>query len=430
MAEPRVGVVGGGLAGLAAALELKQAGCEVTLFERSRLVGGRATSFWVGGHEVDNGQHVFLACFTEFISFVRRLGMDHALHLQDRFDILALSRRGEASRLRAGALPAPWHLLASFLGYRHLGWAAKLDVARALARARETRTSEGTFAEWLARLGQGEAALRGFWRPFLVPALNAPLDRMSAADAGFVLLTAFLNDAGAARLGYSTIPLGRIADAAARQLDRVHLSTPVAGLDVPSDDRVVVVLGDGDRIAVDAVIAAVAPPQLARLLDDPGRYGVPPLDGYEPRPIVDVHLWHDGGQLGFDLAALLDSPVQWVFQKAPGYLCCSLSAADRHVHQSTAEVVRMCWEEVRGAVPAMRDARLVDARATRSPEATFIARPGASKPGAATRFPNLTIAGSWTDTGWPDTLESAVRSGLTAARRLLSGLGAARCATH
>ncbi len=430
MAEPRVAVIGAGLAGLSAALELKQAGLHVTLFERSRLLGGRATSFWVGGHEVDNGQHVFLACFTEFIGLLHRLGMDQAVHLQDRFEILALSRSGEGSRLRAGTLPAPWHLFASFLGYRHLGWAAKLDVARALARARETRTSDGTFADWLARLGQREAALRGFWRPFLVPALNAPLDRMSAADAGFVLLTAFLNDAGAARIGYCTAPLARIATAAARRLDTIHLSTPVTDLHVTSEGQVVIVLGGGDRVVVDAAVVAVPPPQLARLLDPPGRYGVPPLDGYEARPIVDVHLWHDCGRLGFDLATVLDSPVQWVFQKAPGYLCCSLSAADEWVQRSTTEVVQLCWAEVRGAVPALRDAHLVDARATRSPEATFIIRPGNSKPGPTTLFPNLTIAGSWTDTGWPDTLESAVRSGLTAARHLLSAFEVARCATH
>jgi len=430
MAERRVGVIGAGVAGLATALELKQAGCEVTVFERGRLLGGRATSFRVGAHEVDNGQHVFLACFTEFLAFLRRLGMDGAVHLQDRFDILALSRRGKAGRLRAGPLPPPWHLFASFLGYRHLGWTAKLEVARALARARETQTSGGTFAEWLIRLGQGEEALRGFWRPFLVPALNAPLDRMSAADAGFVLLTAFLNDAGAARLGYCTVPLARIADAAARHLDRVHLSTPVVGLEVPSDDRVVVLLGGGDRIAVDAAVVAVAPPQLARILGRPERYGVPSPDGYEPRPIVDVHLWHDRGRLEFDLATLLDSPVQWVFQKAAGYLCCSLSAADSHIHRSTADVVRVCWEEVRGAIPALRNARLEDAAATRSPEATFMARPGAVRLGPATRFPNLAIAGSWTDTGWPDTLESAVRSGLTAARHLLSASRVTECATH
>ncbi|HLW46182.1 MAG TPA: hydroxysqualene dehydroxylase HpnE [bacterium] len=429
MAERRVAVVGAGLAGLAAALELKEAGCEVTVFERSRLLGGRATSFDVGGREVDNGQHVFLACFTEFMRFARRLGMADALSLQDRFDVLVLSRRGEGSRLRAGALPPPWHLLTAFLRYRHLGWTDKLDVARALARVGEAGHAEGSFGAWLARLGQREAALRGFWRPFLVPALNAPLDRMSAVDAGFVLRTAFLSDAGAARLGYSTVPLAHFAAAAARRLDRVHLSAPVTGLDVRGGG-VAVCLSGGDRALVDAVVVAVPPPQLGRLLGDPEEYGVRALDRYEARPIVDVHLWHDRGRLGFDLAALLDSPVQWVFEKAPGYVCCSLSAADDHVRRPTDETVRLCWDEVTGAIPALRGAQLLDARATRSPEGTFLVSPDVPRPGPRTRFPHVAIAGSWTDTGWPDTLESAVRSGLAAAQSLLGTAEGVLCATH
>jgi hydroxysqualene dehydroxylase len=428
-AERRVGVVGAGLAGLAAAVELADAGCDVTVFERSRLLGGRATSFEVGGREVDNGQHVFLACFTEFRKFVGRLGMADALSLQTRFDVLVLSRRGKGSRLRAGRLPAPYHLLTAFLRYRHLGWADRIKVARALARIDETRGVDTSFAHWLARVGQREGALRGFWRPFLVPALNAPLERMSAADAGFVLRTAFLDDAGAARLGYSTVPLARIAEAAARRAARVHLSAPVVGLEVRGD-RVAVCLAGGDRVPVDAVVAAVPPPQLARLLGRPGEYGIEALERYEPRPIVDVHLWHDRGRLGFDLAALLDSPVQWVFEKAPGYVCCSMSAADDYIRRPTEETVRVCWDEVTGAIHALRGARLVEARATRSPEGTFLAAPDVRRPGPVTHFPNVAIAGSWTDTGWPDTLESAVRSGLAAARSLLAAPEGVLCATH
>lgn len=423
MADLRVGVVGAGIAGLAAAVELKQMGCTVELFERSRLLGGRATSFQVNGFEVDNGQHVFLACYTEFIGFARRVGMDRYLYLQDKFDVLVLSREGVASRLRSAALPAPWHLVSSFLGYRHLGWGAKLDVARALARAGEAGKSSETFAEWLDRLGQGEEALRGFWRPFFVPALNASLDRVSAADAGFVLRTAFLHDRGAARLGYCTVPLARLAAAAAGSLDRVRLSTPVLGLDFLPEGRANVLLGDGDRVAVDGIIVAVPPPQLANLLRPPERYGIPPIAGYEPRPIVDVHLWHDRGRLGFDLVALLDSPVQWVFEKAPGYLCCSMSAADEHVRKPTADLVALCWQEVGGAIGALASARLLHGSATRSPEGTFLAAPGAARPGPETSIPRLAIAGSWTATGWPDTLESAVRSGRAAARHLLRGLG-------
>ena len=430
MAPLRVGVVGAGIAGLAAAVELKQTGCEVDLFERSRILGGRATSFRINGHEVDNGQHVLLACYTEFLGLVRTLGMANHLHLQDRFDVLVLSRRGEGSRLRSAALPAPWHLMISFLGYRHLGWGAKLAVARALAHARDAGASSGTFAEWLARHGQGEEALRGFWRPFFVPALNAPLERVSAADAGFVLRTAFLQDSGAARIGYFTVPLARLADAAAGRLDHVHLSTPVVGLDFPSGERAVVALSGGGSLAVDAVVVAVPPPQLAGLLGVTDRYGLPPIDGYEPRPIVDVHLWHDRGHLGFDLAAVLDSPVQWVFEKGAGYLCCSMSAADDHVRHPSLDLVALCWGEVQRAIPALARSRLLHGSVTRSPEGTFLARPGVARPGPGTAVPRLAIAGSWTDTGWPDTLESAVRSGRAAAKHLLGVLGKTAWTTH
>jgi hydroxysqualene dehydroxylase len=419
MAASRIAVVGGGLAGLAAGLELRDAGHEVELFERSRLLGGRATSFVVAGHEVDNGQHVILGCCTEFIDFVARLGMSQHLHMQDRFDALVLGR-GVVSRLRAGALPPPWHLVSSFLRYRHLGLRSKLRVARALANAEDARRSKGSFGDWLARSGQGEEALRAFWRPFFVPALNAPLDRMSAADAGFVMTTAFLHDARSARFGYTTVPLARIAAAAAARLNATFLGAPVIDVVLSRDQSGVrgIVLEGGEQRPFDAVVLALPPPQLAQLLGDPGRFGLPPLDGYEARPIVDVHLWHDKGRLGFDFAALLDSPVQWIFEKAPGYLCCSLSAAESYVLRPTDELVELCWNEVTAVVPGLEGANRVGGAATRTPHATFMAAPGTARPGPASAYWNLVIAGSWTDTGWPDTMESAIISGRAAARQL------------
>jgi len=422
MAAGRVAVVGAGLAGLSAGLALRDAGYEVTLFERSRLLGGRATSFHAAGHEVDNGQHVFLGCCTEFIDFVDQVEMSRYLHMQDRFDALVVSRRGVVSRLRAAALPAPWHLVSSFLGYRHLGLRSKLRVARALANAEDARRSNVTFGEWLARSGQSEDALRAFWRPFFVPALNAPLDRMSAADAGFVMTTAFLHDARSARFGYSTVPLARIAAAAAQKLYATLLETPVVGLSVSRQDSIVrgIMLEGGIERVFDAVVLALPPPQLARLLGDPESFGLSPIDGYEAAPIVDVHLWHDRGTLGFDFAALLDSPVQWVFEKAPGYLCASLSAAGDYVTRPTDELVELAWAHVSVAVPGLAGAQRTGGAATRTPQATFMARPGTARPGAATKFSNLAIAGSWTDTGWPDTMESAVISGRAAARVLCS----------
>ena len=401
-------MVGAGLAGLAAAVALREAGCGVELFERSRLLGGRATSFTVDGEEVDNGQHVFLGCCTEFTDLAARLGMADRLRLQDRFDVRVFAPGRGPARLRAAGLPAPWHLAAGLLGYAELGWADRARVARALLRLAGRRDDERPLAGWLCERRQSQAALAAFWEPFFVPALNAPLDRVTLAEAAFIVRTAFLSDAGAARFGFLTVPLARLAEAAAARLDAVHLRTPVASLD--------------ELRGFDGVVLALPPDRLGRLLGDPAAFGLPPLDGYVTRPIVDVHLWHDRGPLGFDFAALLRSPVQWVFEKAPGYLCCSLSDAGDVVGWPEERLVELCWTAVGERVPALAGARLRRGAATRSPDATHAAPPGARRPGPATSVPGLAIAGAWTDTGWPDTMESAVRSGRAAARLLVRSL--------
>ena len=427
MAVERVAVVGGGLAGFAAGLALKAAGAHVELFERSRILGGRATSFEIDGVEVDNGQHVFLACCTEFINFAQAVGMGDQLHLQERFDATILSRIGNAGRLRTAALPAPLHLIGSFASYSHLGLAGKLRIARALAAALLGKSDPSkTFEAWLARNGQGAQERAAFWDPFFIPALNAGFDRVGASDAMFVLKTAFLRDAGAARFGFSRVPLAHLTQAAAKQLDAVHTSTPV--LLITANDPsvtpsgVTLNLSKGDTY-FDAVVLAVAPRQAERILGDPARYGVTNLDNYDPYPIIDVHLWHDGGSIGRDFVAALESPLQWIFEKGPGYLCCSFSAADEYLRQPTAELESLAWREVQTFLPALKDADLVRSAVTRNPEATWLPRIGAARTQQRTNHPAIAIAGSWTQTGWPDTMESAVRSGNLAAAALLSLAG-------
>ena len=417
----RVAVVGAGLSGLAAAVELQSRGFQVDVFERTRLLGGRATSFEVGGREIDNGQHVFLHCCNSFIAFVDRLGMGATLHEQERFDALVIARGGKTSRLRASSLPAPFHLL-SFAAYRHLGVSGRLRVARALAVAASGRRpgERVTFAQWLDRNGQDAQTRRAFWDPFFIPALNAPFDKVSAADALFVLSTAFLSDAGAARFGFSTVPLAHVAAAAAQRVSAIHLSTGVLAVDV--DGGAAHLRLAGDRQAdFDAVVLAVSPRTTAKLLGSPERFGVRGLDAYDPYPIVDVHLWHDRGSLGFDFAAAIDSPLQWIFEKEPGYVCCSISAAGDFLTVPTSELERVAWAELCAYVPELRGGRVLQAAATRNPEATFVPRPGATRTPQRTSNARLAIAGSWTETGWPDTMESAVRSGMAAAELVARG---------
>jgi len=422
--QQRIAIVGAGLAGLAAGVELKAAGARVELFERSRLLGGRATSFEIDGCEVDNGQHVFLACCTEFVGFVRRVGMGEHLHLQERFDALVLARDGTSGHLRAGSAPPPFHLLASFTRYPHLNVGGKFRVARALAGALRAKgaardATEQTFEAWLERTGQDARTRRAFWDPFFIPALNAPFDRVSRADAMFVLTTAFLGDAEAARFGFSTVPLAHIAAAAAARLDDVHVASPIVGIEAGDRGVALHLLGDPVPRRFDAVVLAVPPRVLAKLLGDPGRYGVTDLDAFEPYPIVDVHLWHDGPSIGVDFAAALDSPLQWIFEKSPGYLCCSCSAADEYLRLPTAELEALAWSEARAFLPMLRGATLTRSAVTRNPEATYLPRLGVRRPQQRTSSGAVVIAGAWTETGgWPDTMESAVRSGIRAARAL------------
>ena len=419
MAAGRVAVVGAGLAGLSAAVELRRLGLEVEVFERSRLLGGKATSYVIEGTEIDNGQHVYLGCCSEFVDFVAGLGMSARLRLQKRFEVLMLKRGAEPCLLRAGNWPAPWHLLPALLGHRHLRWTAKLQVAWALAR--RPGPCPGTFADWLKRHHQGEQARRHFWEPFLVPALNAPLEEVSAEAALFVISTAFAGSRRAACIGFSEVPLGRIAEAAAERSGGVHRRSAVSGLLLEDGSVRGIRLSGGRELAFDSVVLAVPPRALARLLGKPERFGLGGLEEFRSQPIVDVHLWYDRADFGFGFAALVDSPVQWVFQKAPGYLCCSLSAAGALVSRPEAELVELCHGELSAVLPSVASARLLRAVATRDPEATFVPAPGLRRPGPATGYPNLAVAGAWTDTGWPATMESAVRSGRAAASLIASG---------
>ena len=424
-----VAVVGAGLAGLAAGLELRRRGLDVEIFERSRLVGGKAASFEAGGADLDTGQHVFLGCFDQWLGLVREVGMEDDLFLQPRFEVRIFARGRGSVRLRAGRLPSPGHLLPALLAHRFLGWDGRLQVARALLAAGGPSLGAGpaglTLAAWLDRLGQGEAARSAFWEPFLVPALNAPLDEAPAEDGRFVIRTAFLGPASASRIGWTTVPLGRVAEAAAKRAGTLHLRAAVTALDLQPDERgerLVAVQVGGERRDFDGAVLALPPGPLARLLGDPARYGVGGLDGLRPQPIVDVHLWYAASSLGLGFAALIGSPVHWVFEKDPGHLCCSLSAAGALVGRPEDELRELCHRELSAVLEPLRGLRPRRALATRDPQATYLAAPGAKRPGSGTAIPNVTIAGAWTDTGWPATMESAVRSGQTAARLLADQL--------
>ena len=345
--QPRVAVIGAGLAGLTAGLELAKRGWRVDIYERSRLLGGKATSFEVDGHEVDCGQHVVLACCTATLDLVEELGMSKSLYIQERFEVTVLSRTRPPARLRASGLPAPMHLMTGFARYPHLKAVDRFLIGRALVAARYDRNPDGDMASWLRRQRQSARALRAFWDPFLVPALNAPLDRVSAAMGLFVIRTAFLGDRDAARIAYLTVPLARLAEAAAARLDGVHMRQAVVGVHHDGERVTGVKLTDGAGAACDACVIAVPPRRLAAILDDAPAYGIEGLDAFEAMPIVDVHLWYDRPVLGCDFAALLGSP-------------CNGCSRSHRVMSAAVSAPPMDWS-------AVRRASLLSSVAARSP---------------------------------------------------------------
>jgi uncharacterized protein with NAD-binding domain and iron-sulfur cluster len=200
----------------------------------------------------------------------------------------------------------------------------------------------------------------------------------------------------------------------------VHLRQAVVGLHREGNRVTGVKLSGGAGAACDACVLAVPPRRLQSILEDAPEVRIDGLEAFEPMPIVDVHLWYDRPVLGCDFAALLDSPVQWVFEKSPGYVCCSMSAADDLVQRPERELVELGRKELAAVLPQAARAQLLRGAATRDPDATFIPAPGVRRPGPSTALSNLVIAGAWTDTGWPATIESAVRSGSAAALTLFS----------
>jgi squalene-associated FAD-dependent desaturase len=432
-------VIGGGLAGITAALGLADAGASVTLLERRPRLGGATTSFQHGDLTVDNGQHVFLRCCTEYRALLRRLGVSDQVTLQRRLDVTVLAPGGVRARLRRDPLPAPAHLATALAGYRHLSLTQRARVIRgALALRRldpdDRSLDTRTLGDFLARHGQTEPMLAAFWDVFATATLNLPARLASLQPAAKVFRTGLLDSADAGDIGWSAVPLGELHGTAGRRaltaagvVTRTHA---VVRAIVPDRDGWLVHTEAGP-VRADTVVLAVPPVDAARLLP-PGAIPAPErLPALGASPIVNVHVIYDRTVLPVPLAAAVRSPVQWVFDRtrAAGlptgqYLAVSLSAADGWVDRSSGEIRSVFLPALAQLLPRVRAAEVRELFVTRERRATFRQRVGSAalRPGAATLLPGLLLAGAWTDTGWPDTMESAVRSGRAAVRGALDHL--------
>jgi squalene-associated FAD-dependent desaturase len=442
--KPRVVVVGGGLAGLAAALACADGGASVVVVEARRRLGGATWSAQRDGLWVDNGQHVFLRCCTAYREFLSRIGAGSLVTVQERLAIPVLSPTGQRAWLRRGRLPAPLHLAASLARYPFVAPGDRLRMAQAALRLARLDLADPaldgrTFGSWLEGCRQPASAVDALWNLIALPTLNLPAGEASLALAAKVFQTGLLTHRDAADIGWARVPLSRVhAEPAARSLHSagaaVMLGVRVTEV-VAGEQGTLSVHHDGRSLDAEAVVVAVPHEEVASLLPpealpDPGC-----LRALGSSPIVNLHAVFDRPVTDLPFAAGVGTPVQWVFDRtaaagltAGQYLAVSLSGADTYISRSSEELRSEFLPALARLFPLIRSARLERFFVTREPAATFRQAPGTARlrPGPRTGVPGLFLAGAWTDTGWPATMEGAVRSGTAAAREALVAVGRTR----
>lgn len=410
---PSVIVAGAGLAGMAAAAALADAGFDVDVFESRPYSGGRATSYPIphgdGTTELlDNCQHILLRCCVNLLDFYRRLGVSGLIEFHREF--YWLEPGGRMSVFRAGHLPAPAHFTEAFLGLHFLTLREKIAVSRGmLAVARDRRTTAELDAipmlTWLRQHGQPERVIDLFWRQVLVSAVNEELDRMSTYHGLQVFRLGFLANGTAYEMGVPVNSLSDLYAALQRPNLRIHFRSGVTSF---------------EGMQADYYVAAVPVEQVKSIV--PG-FDPPPL---EHSPITGVHLFFDRSVTDLPHATLLERDIQWMFNKGAGrQLHLVISASRSFTRMPRADVIDTCVRQLQEYFPAVREAKLLKAHVVKEVRATISAQPGVAqtRPGVQTAMPNVFVAGDWTWTGWPSTMEGAVRSGYAAADAICAAVG-------
>ena len=450
--QPTVAIAGGGLAGLAAACALSDLGFHVTLFEKRPFLGGRASSYEHPGtgEVVDNCQHVLFRVCTNLVDFYKKIGVADQIRWYDRMTFIEPG--GRTSTMQSSFLPAPMHTAPSFLGFSFLNAADKLAIARALMPLTLTdQPDDGkSFQEWLERHGQTRNAIARFWHPILISALSEDLDRISVSAAAQVVRES-MKSPDARRMGVPALPLTDLYNAAGDYVRKrggmVQFRCAVENFSADNAQvRVRTRAGgtEASELSFDYLVVALPFDALDRVLPDAPESSPirEKLSHFENSPITGIHLWFDRQISDLDHAVLLDRTIQWMFHKSrlqpmrsqasngnsPGsYIELVVSSSKSLIDKSRAEIVELALAEVREFFPAARAANVTKSTVIKEVNATYSPRPGidAHRPTAVTGWPRVFLAGDWTATGWPATMEGAVRSGYLAAEALTQATGKA-----
>jgi zeta-carotene desaturase len=420
-------VVGGGLAGLAATAALAEAGYDVELFESKPFLGGRATSYDVNFGDgrtelIDNCQHILLRCCTNLLDFYRRLGVHDRITFYRQFYFVEPG--GRVSVLGRGVLPFPLHFTGSFLELKFLDLREKAALSRAigalLLRSSANGLDDISMAEWLRTQRQPPRVVEHFWRQVLVSAVNAELDDMAASNGFQVMRLAFFGDASSHEMGVPDVGLGELVE------PRLWLRWPNVRVNLRAQVQTVDpghITINGERRPFDFCVVAVPWHRINALAP---AYDTPPIG---PSSITGIHLWFDRSVTDLPHATLLDRTLHWVFNKGAGrHLSLLVSASQALERMDRREVIELAHNQIAQFFPRAANAQLERAHVVKEVRATIAPRPGlnAVRPGPATPYPNVFVAGDWTRTGWPSTMEGAVRSGYLAAEAVTAASGRPR----
>ena len=434
-------ILGGGLAGLSAARCLIERGYHVTLVEKRPFLGGRAYSFYdrQAKCEVDNGQHIFMGCCTYYQDLLRALGVADKTYLQDRLRTEVVLDQVSGYLYSTPFLGA-LHLLPSFIRYPHLGIRDKLLATYALLKIKTISSrkltgelDDQTFYEWLKRHRQTERAVDNLWNLIILPALNDDVRHVSAGMGLMMFKESLLGGPRDAAIGFSKVGLTSLVDGPGRRFLEVRGGTLRMGASfktfrLQAGCITAAELADGTVLRADHYVSALPFDVLAQAMPD-GMMAKPYFSDaakLESSPIVGIHLWYERPVMDQRFVGFLDSPVQWVFNRSliqgsgdqsGQYLCISISGAWDYIDRPKEEIRDVFAREMERLFPRARDAQIERSLVVKQPQATFRSVPGtaANRPSQVTPIPNLTLAGEWSDTGWPSTMEGAVRSGVMAA---------------